>query len=171
MSEITFFGQTGGLFAAIVTGVVLCLLYDLMRIFRIAFKSGKITVFFEDVIWFSVTAVVTYLVCLAKCNGEVRGYILIGEGVGFLLCRFTVSRGIMTAAKPAIRAAKKLIRRLKNALLCFLTPIAVRLREKIRKILHETRKKGKKHLHPRALLLYNRKKKNVLKNTDSEKII
>ena len=169
MSEITFFGQTGGLFSAIVMGVALCLFYDLLRIFRLAVPPGKILAFFEDVLWFFVAAVVTYLVCLAKCNGEVRSYVLIGEGVGFLLCRLTVSRGIMTAAKPSIRAVKKLARRLKNAILRFFTPIISGLTEKIQKILHETRKKGKKHLQTRARLLYNRKKKNILKNTDSEK--
>ena len=169
MSEITFFGQTGGLFSAIVMGVALCLFYDLLRIFRLAVPPGKILAFFEDVLWFFVAAVVTYLVCLAKCNGEVRSYVLIGEGVGFLLCRLTVSRGIMTAAKPSIRAVKKLARRLKNAILRFFTPIISGLTEKIQKILHETRKKEKKHLQTRARLLYNRKKKNILKNTDSEK--
>ncbi|MBQ2295686.1 MAG: spore cortex biosynthesis protein YabQ [Clostridia bacterium] len=169
MSEITFFGQTGGLFSAIVMGVALCLFYDLLRIFRLAVPPGKILAFFEDVLWFFVAAVVTYLVCLAKCNGEVRSYVLVGEAVGFLLCRLTVSRGIMTAAKPSIRAVKKLARRLKNAILRFFTPIISGLTEKIQKILHETRKKEKKHLQTRARLLYNRKKKNILKNTDSEK--
>ena len=134
-----------------------------------AVPPGKILTFFEDVLWFFVAAVATYLVCLAKCNGEVRSYVLIGEGIGFLLCRLTVSRGIMTAAKPSVRAVKKLARRLKNAILRFFTPIISGLTEKIQKILHETRKKGKKHLQTRARLLYNRKKKNILKNTDSEK--
>lgn len=169
MSEITFFGQTGGLFSAIVMGVALCLFYDLLRIFRLAVPPGKILAFFEDVLWFFVAAVATYLVCLAKCNGEVRSYVLVGEAVGFLLCRLTVSRGIMTAAKPSIRAAKKLARRVKNAILRFLMPIISRLTEKTQKFLHETRKKGKKHLQTGVRLLYNRKKKNILKNTDSEK--
>ena len=169
MSEITFFGQTGGLFSAIVMGVILCLFYDLLRIFRLAVPPGKILAFFEDVLWFFIAAVVTYLVCLAKCNGEVRSYVLIGEGVGFLLCRLTLSRGIMTVAKPSVRTIKKLVRRVKKALLHFLTPIISRLTEKIQKILHETRKKGKKHLQTSTRLLYNHKKKSILNNTDSEK--
>ena len=169
MSEITFFGQTGGLFSAIVTGVVLCLVYDLMRIFRLAVPPGKALAFFEDVLWFFIAAVATYLVCLAKCNGEVRGYVLIGEVAGFLICRLTVSRGIMTAAKPSVRAAKKIIRRAKTIFLRFLRSIVSGIREKIKKILHETRKNGKKHLHRSRRLLYNRKKKNIFKNTDSEK--
>ena len=169
MGEITFFGQTSGLFSAIVTGVVLCLVYDLMRIFRLAVPPGKVLAFFEDVLWFFIAAVVTYLVCLAECNGEVRGYVLIGEIIGFLICRLTISRGIMTAARPTIRAAKKIIRRVKTKFLRFLKPFVSGIREKIKKILHETRKKGKKHLHRSRRLLYNRKKKNIFKNIDSEK--
>ncbi len=144
---------------AAVVGIMLCLLYDLIRIWRMIMASGKTAVFFEDIFWFSVTAVATYMVCLAKCNGEVRSYIIIGEISGLILCRMTVSRGIIYVAKPAVKKAKHLLKRLVGVIMHFFEPIKRAVIEKINKIKAKKPKKAKKHLHLRIPMLYNRKSK------------
>lgn len=167
MGEITFAGQTASLLIAAVMGAALCLLYDLFRILRMAFPPGKVTAFFEDVLWFVAAAAATYMLCLARCKGEVRSYIIIGEIIGFVLFRMTVSRLIMLAARPSVRAVKRFFRLIKGLIIRIFTPIAKKLTEKIKKITAKTGKKEKKHLRSRISLLYNRKKKSVL-NSDTE---
>ncbi len=149
-------------------GAVLCLLYDVFRILRMAFPPGKISAFIQDVLWFAIAAVATYMMCLARCRGEVRSYIIIGEVSGFILFRLTVSRLLMLAARPVIRTAKRLIRTIKSAILRTIVPFISKILNKIKKIKQETLKKTKKHLHLRMPLLYNRRKKNVLSNSDTE---
>lgn len=167
MSEITFAGQTASLLIAAVMGASLCLLYDLFRILRMISPPGKISAFIEDVLWFAAAAAATYMLCLARCKGEVRSYIIIGEILGFILFRMTASRVIMLAARPSVRAVKRLFRRIKGLIIRIFKPIVIKLTEKIKKIASQIEKKKKKHLRPRISLLYNRKKKNIL-NSDTE---
>lgn len=115
-------------------GAVLCLLYDVFRILRMAFSPGKISAFIQDVLWFAIAAVATYMMCLARCRGEVRSYIVIGEVVGFVLFRLTVSRLLILAARPVIRTAKRLIRKLKSIILKIIIPFIGKISNKIKKI-------------------------------------
>ncbi len=161
MSEITFADQTVSLLLAAGIGAVLCLLYDVFRLLRLALSSGRVAIFIEDVLWFFLSALVTYMLCLARCKGEVRGFIIIGEVLGFLLWRISASRGIMHIMKPAIKAGKRLSHRLESKMKAVLRPIAGKAAEKIAKIKAKCKKILKKHLHRRIPLLYNRKKNKM----------
>ncbi len=149
-------------------GAALCLLYDLFRILRLVFSSGKAVAFAEDVLWFSVAAIATYMLCLARCNGEVRSYIIIGEIIGFIICRLTASRGLMLAAKPTVRMAKRLLKRLHGGIMHLFAPLKGKVIEKFNEIKSKKSKKQKKHLHLRIPLLYNRKKEKILSDFDTE---
>ena len=131
-------------------------------------SSGRIAVFFEDVFWFSVASVATYMLCLARCNGEVRSYIIIGEIAGLVICRMTLSRGIMLVAKPTIRKAKRLEKKTVGVIMHFFEPIKRAVIEKINKIKAKKPKKPKKHLRLRIPMLYNRKSTKILSDFDME---
>lgn len=83
-------------------GIVLCLMYDILRIIRMAHRPSVIQAFIQDVLWWLSAAVLTYGLLLVRCNGSVRAYPLIGETVGFLSCRFTLSVLIMRVAKVLV---------------------------------------------------------------------
>ncbi|MBQ3547316.1 MAG: spore cortex biosynthesis protein YabQ [Clostridia bacterium] len=73
-------------------GVIYCLLYDLLRAVRKVNEVSDATVFLQDIIYFFVISIATFMLLTALSNGEVRGYIIIGLLLGFLLCFCTFSK-------------------------------------------------------------------------------
>lgn len=172
MEEITFFSQMTGFLLAVGMGAALCLVYDLFRIVRIAAPPGRIGAFAQDVLWFAIAAVVTYLLCLARCKGEVRSFIIVGEAVGFILTRLTVSRLIIAAARRIIKVTRRAFHAVtsavKKAFSRFAMPVISKISGKIKKIIYQIAKKPKKALRRRMPLLYNRKKVKAFINSDAE---
>ncbi|MBQ6847548.1 MAG: spore cortex biosynthesis protein YabQ [Clostridia bacterium] len=72
-------------------GAIFCLFYDVLRAIRKCFKNSAMIIFFEDVIFSLIVAFSTFLFLLSVTNGEVRGFILLGMGIGVVLSRVTVS--------------------------------------------------------------------------------
>ena len=76
---------------SLVAGLVMCVIYDITRVLRWHLSLGRAGVFFLDILYFSVSGIATFCLFLSLTNGEIRGYILIGEAVGFMLFRATLS--------------------------------------------------------------------------------
>ncbi len=133
---------------AFLTGIGLCLLYDVLRIFRAAKRFGSISVFCQDVAYCVCVSAVTYIMLLVQCNGTVRFYPLMSELCGFLACRFTVSKLIMIIAKGIISEVNKTV----------LKPLA-RIFEKIKAKISVFAKKinylCKNYLKDTAEMVYN----------------
>lgn len=92
MWEISNANQVIGFLYSIILGIIFTILYDFIRSVRIIKPHTSVLVFLEDVIFFTIIAVVTFIFCLGLTAGEIRGYILIGILAGFLLFFFTLSR-------------------------------------------------------------------------------
>ncbi len=88
--EIHTAAQTLTFLWSLLLGAVLCGWYDLFRLWRRQARCGVITVFFQDILFWTVSAAVTFLFLLARENGAVRWYVLFGTAIGFLLWRRTV---------------------------------------------------------------------------------
>lgn len=107
--QVDLGGQYYTTLISLLVGGALCLLYDVFRIVRMARRWSGIAVFFQDVMYCAVVSAVTYGMLLVRCSGVVRIYPLAGELCGFAVCRFTVSRLVMSAAKFIISAVKKVV--------------------------------------------------------------
>ncbi len=158
--EVHFTEQAASFWIAAAVGAALCLLYDVFRILRLARRPSSLAAFFQDVAWFSVSAVVTYGLMLVRCKGEVRAYALLGEALGFVICRLTVSRALLAAAKPVIRwvraAMKVLDKRVKAPCLSFIKKILSAVNKALKKFMQLL-----KNLLKRALyMVYNPHKRN-----------
>ncbi|MBE6727123.1 MAG: hypothetical protein E7562_00580 [Ruminococcaceae bacterium] len=92
MWEIKNTLQITSFLAAVVFGILICLVYDIFRASRRTGSNGTITVFITDMIFAFLTAVTTFLFLMVFTNGQVRFYILIGQGIGFCISRVTISR-------------------------------------------------------------------------------
>ncbi len=92
MWEINNFFQLLSLARSAGLGVLLCLCYDILRSARKTFSFSTIAIFFQDVIFFLVSAFVTFLFLLSVTNGEIRAFVLFGIAFGFALSRFTISK-------------------------------------------------------------------------------
>lgn len=80
---------------SVVLGGIYCLFYDFFRAVRLAVKCSDIAVFFQDVLYFFVISLSTFCFLLATTNGQVRGFVIFGAVIGFILIRYTVSYIIM----------------------------------------------------------------------------
>ncbi|MBE6779582.1 MAG: hypothetical protein E7545_01250 [Ruminococcaceae bacterium] len=92
MWEIDNSFQLFSFLVSICAGIIYCLIYDFLRAFRKIKAVDDLTVFFQDLIYFAVIGVATFVLFMALSNGEIRGYILIGIFMGFILCFCTLSR-------------------------------------------------------------------------------
>ena len=92
MWEINLTAQLTDILYAMLLGGVLCLLCDVFRGIRTVNGGSVTAIFFQDVILWVVAAVCSFCLFSARCNGEIRGYMLVFMGVGFTLIRFTVSK-------------------------------------------------------------------------------
>lgn len=76
---------------SLVLGILICLIYDILRAKRHAVKSTVVAIFFEDIIFSVLTAFITFLFLLSITNGEMRGFVFFGMAIGFLISRISIS--------------------------------------------------------------------------------
>lgn len=92
MWEIDNSFQLVSFFVSCGFGIIYCLLYDLLRALRKVNAATDSTVFLQDIIYFLIISVATFMLLTALANGEVRGYVIIGLLAGFSLCFCTFSK-------------------------------------------------------------------------------
>ncbi len=108
MWEISNSFQLFSFLVSIAAGVLFCLIYDVFRAVRKSKKTDDLTVFLQDIIYFAVIGIATFVLLMALSNGEIRGYIIIGLVLGFLLCFFTLSRIFVWCLCKVFNFAEKL---------------------------------------------------------------
>lgn len=90
--EITLSSQVAVFFGALALGAVLSLLYDVFRVFDVLLVYNFKRIFLEDVSYLILCAIATFTYTLVTSLGETRGYILIGELLGWILCRISIGK-------------------------------------------------------------------------------
>ena len=90
--EVTLSSQLLGLGMAALTGVALAAVYDMLRITRILFRTGRAVMYVQDILYGAIAALVTFLLALAVNSGEVRFYMILGEAAGMAAYFLTVGR-------------------------------------------------------------------------------
>ncbi len=98
MWEITIKSQLTSFFCALVVGILLSVFFDFFRTLRKCIIHKKITVFIEDIIFFIIATFITFMLLMARCNGEVRAYVLISIIAGFFVYRITLSKLLFPVA-------------------------------------------------------------------------
>ena len=84
--QILFFGYS------LCLGVIFCIFYDIFRALRKVTKINDFSVFLQDIFYFVIIAFITFVFLIATTNGEIRGYIIFGIVIGFLVCFCTISK-------------------------------------------------------------------------------
>lgn len=107
--QVDFSGQLETVFISVAVGAALCILYDMFRILRLTHRWSYAAVFWQDIFYCFLCAVITYGLLLVRSSGVVRVYPLIGEVIGFIICRFTLSRAVMKAASVVISAVQHIL--------------------------------------------------------------
>ena len=161
---ITIAGQTWTFLGGVLLGAALGVCYDLFRVARLAIPHSGALVAVEDLLFFCICAAATFLYLLGTAYGEVRLFVLVGEGVGFSLYHCTLGAVTIRVAGVLVRALGRLfsgLRRLVWQPLVRLALWVLRPASKMAKILANCRKSGGKNsripLQTRRGLLYNLK--------------
>lgn len=105
--------QVQGFLLSMAIGVVIGVLYDLFRILRLSFTDNKVVVVLQDILFWSVSAVLSFLFVFVVNNGEFRAFLAIGELAGFAIYYFTL--GVLV-----IKVSGWLVQGIKGALKFFL---------------------------------------------------
>lgn len=77
---------------AIILGIFFCLIYDIFKSLRLSFKFSALAIFFQDIIYFFIISIFSFLFFIAITGGEIRFFILLGLSLGFLISRITISK-------------------------------------------------------------------------------
>lgn len=85
LGELQFFGL------AVIRGVLILALYDILRILRRIVPHGNLAVALEDLIYWLGTAFLVFQLLYRENDGAVRGYALFAVALGMLLYHQTVS--------------------------------------------------------------------------------
>ena len=114
MWELSNNTQIISFLVAVLFGALYCVYYDIFRSIRAAGFNKPASVFWQDILFFLHTGVVTFLLMLVFANGEIRFYILFGILIGFLLFNFTLSRFLRRALTFVFKKSVAFLRVLKR---------------------------------------------------------
>ncbi len=174
--------QVNLLLYSLILGAFLGAFFDLMRISRVFLsiffseKTGHtvgntviaVVSFFEDIIFFAVSAAVTVLFCFQANGGSARGFILLGVLGGFSIYLFTLGR----LTKLISEAISRLIYRLLSFVFRrILSPIAVFFRRLAAKLYKTTLGRAVSFVAGSLYHIYTEKSSRELNNFCSRQFI
>jgi hypothetical protein len=162
MGYINVSYQAATLGLSIVLGVVLCLLYDLVRALHKICIKGFFEVLVCDVVYFGISAVITFCFLIIRCQGEVRLFVLVGQLVGFVALRLTVSRFVLKVFILILSFIFRAFEFIGSTLVAFL--------KKLKNFFKKMLIYAKKLLQPKCKLLYNQVKVRIFKITTKKEI-
>lgn len=90
-----------------VLGVTLGFIYDLFRIVRMIINPRNMGIFIQDVIYFILSGLITFIFVLCFNSGESRFYILAGEGIGWIIYHITIGDFIYRISGKVVTIFKK----------------------------------------------------------------
>ncbi len=105
MWEINSFSQYLCFLYSVLMGGAVGVLYDVFKIDRIFFKRGTAFIFFQDILFWIISAFAFFSFSVVFSNGQIRGYLLFGFFIGFIIYRLTLSRLLMILVLPIKRAS------------------------------------------------------------------
>ena len=99
---------------ALIHGVILAVMYDVIRIFRRIIKRNAVIVAIEDVVISLVATVITFGMIYRENQGSLRAYIFTGMFVGIELYHLSISRLLVNiTSKCLLTLLQKIIKMFK----------------------------------------------------------
>ena len=111
-------------------GVALGLIYDFIKIDRIVFKRKNLFVFCGDILFWLISTFVFFSFSVVFSNGQIRGYLLFGSLLGFLIYKLTLSRIFILIVSPL----KRVSRIIKLCYLKFITKLLFYIKNIVNKV-------------------------------------
>ena len=119
MWEISSLSQLSAALFAFLLGIGLSVIYDIIKATRKIGFNSYVIVFLGDILFSILSAVITFLFLLVFTNGELRGFILFFEMLGFIFSRLTLSRLFLKFLILIFSFFKRLLSKMSTLLLQF----------------------------------------------------
>ena len=131
------------------------MIYDVVRAMRkVGFNTTFIVNVTDILIWI-IYAFITFIFFISRTNGEIRGYALVGELIGFWLARITVSRIWFILLKFAFLKIAHIKRKIMSRFYLLFDNMETRFLKSL-KYAPKLFKSIKKFLKNAVILLYNK---------------
>lgn len=92
-----------------VNGILIGFLFDIFRILRKSFKTNDLVTYIEDIIFWILTGIIILFSMCKFCDGELRGFTIIGIVIGVILYMLTISTYIIKISVFIINILKTII--------------------------------------------------------------
>lgn len=167
MWEIDVGNQALTFALSMATGGIFCLSYDIVRAIRKVALNTFWAVLFTDILLWIIYAFVTFIFLIARTNGEIRGYVLVGEAIGFALCRISISRLLFPILRFIAVKIAAFTRKTGQIIYVFYAKTETSVLGQ-KKYIFKFFKSIKKLLKNRGKLLYTNKNIAIMENTFDE---
>ena len=157
MWEINSSEQIITFLLSICFGVGYSFLYDIFKSVRMVHTGGKISIFFEDIVYSVIITFLTFCLCILRTNGQPRMFVLFGLAVGFVILHSVLSKPICRTLATVFRFLIKIKTIVFSVLRVTFLKIGIKTAEIFKKFI-KTLKKG---LKGAKRLLYNLFNKNI----------
>ncbi len=95
MWEINNYDQLITFLLSCCLGAICCGLYDIIRALRKVCLNSFFAITIVDILLWICYAFATFIFMIARTKGEIRGYVIFGEFLGFILFRISISKLLM----------------------------------------------------------------------------
>lgn len=119
---------------SLMMGAILGVIYDVFRISRLIANFRQWGLFFQDILYFFMSGICTFLFCLAYNYGEIRFYIIAGEIIGWIAYYITLGEIVYRFSGTIIIFIKKIIGKLFEKVYRPLVSIFNKIKAKVSKI-------------------------------------
>ena len=98
--------QTKGFLLSLGFGFLMGILYDLVRIVRISISKSKKLILIFDLLYCIFLGFCSYIFFLVVNEGDIRGFLLLGEGIGFAIYYFSLGIVVFAASEKIVDSIK-----------------------------------------------------------------
>lgn len=168
--------QTKGFLLSLGFGFLMGIFYDLVRIVRISISKSKKVILVFDLLYFVLLGFCSYLFFLVVNEGDIRAFLLLGEGIGFAVYYFSLGVVVFTASEKILSTTKKVISKIFKIIFFPFIWVFKKLKTLMEKFAKKWNKNSKKiknkskfHLKLHKHLLYNQGVKMVKNVVSQEK--
>lgn len=92
-----------------VNGILIGFLFDIFRIIRKSFKTTDLMTYIEDIMFWILTGIIILFSICKFCDGELRGFTIIGIAIGIIIYMLTISTYIIKVSLFIINILKTVL--------------------------------------------------------------
>ncbi len=136
-------------------GGVIGLFYDTLRVLRLAFKPGPVLVFFQDIMFWLLSALVTFVYIFVFADGNVRLVFLLAIALGWFMYYISLGKLVFWCFGKILAPIKALFCKFSAVIMRPFLPLKVKFRENCAIFKKNLKKRAKN-----SIFLFHFRKKN-----------